>query len=194
MESSRQAVAATELGRAPIACSAHLPPGPRSSHHQKADGRQLPSPPGTFDVVIIHTVLSHVPGPDRLVSEAFRVLRPQICHYHSRHGAARSAPELRGGVRRGVRQRSFVGRRLPVLVQAAGFENLSLLQGYGLTESLNPSLSLTWIERGADAQLHAGLIGADLAATLKTGADRRASAGSWFGYMAYASLTARTTA
>jgi hypothetical protein len=31
-------------------------------------------------------------------------------------------------------------RRLPVLVQA-GFENLSLLQSYGLIESLNPSLS-----------------------------------------------------
>ena len=32
-------------------------------------------------------------------------------------------------------------RRLPVLVQAAGFENLSLLQSYGLIESLKPSLS-----------------------------------------------------
>ena len=32
-------------------------------------------------------------------------------------------------------------RRLPVLVRAAGFENLSLLQSYGLIESLNPSLS-----------------------------------------------------
>jgi hypothetical protein len=81
-----------------------------------------------------------------------------------------------------------------VLVQAAGFENLSLLQSYCLIESLNPSLSLTWIEPGADAQLHAGLIGADLAATLKAGADRRASAGTWFGYMAYASLPARKTA
>jgi hypothetical protein len=59
-------------------------------------------------------------------------------------------------------------RRLPVLVQAAGFENLSLLQT-SLIESLNPSLSLTWIERGADAQLHAGLIGADLATTLEAG-------------------------
>jgi hypothetical protein len=60
-------------------------------------------------------------------------------------------------------------RRLPVLVQAAGFENRSLLQSYGLIESLNQSLSLTWIERGADAQLHAGLTGADRLQTLKAG-------------------------
>jgi hypothetical protein len=52
--------------------------------------------------------------------------------------------------------------RLPVLVQAP-----LAAANYGLIESLNPSLSLIWIERRADAQLHAGLIGADLATTLR---------------------------
>jgi ubiquinone/menaquinone biosynthesis C-methylase UbiE len=44
---------------------------------QEADGKALPFPASTFDVVVLHTVLTHVPGPDALLAEVFRVLRPQ---------------------------------------------------------------------------------------------------------------------
>ena len=44
---------------------------------QEADGKALPFPASTFDVVVLHTVLTHVPGPDALLAEVCRVLRPQ---------------------------------------------------------------------------------------------------------------------
>jgi ubiquinone/menaquinone biosynthesis C-methylase UbiE len=40
------------------------------------DGRALPFAENTFDVVVIHTVLCHVPGPGTILAEARRVLRP----------------------------------------------------------------------------------------------------------------------
>lgn len=43
---------------------------------QQADGRSLPLEAESFDAVIIHTTMSHVPQPERLVEQAFRVLRP----------------------------------------------------------------------------------------------------------------------
>jgi ubiquinone/menaquinone biosynthesis C-methylase UbiE len=38
------------------------------------DGRELPLADGSFHAVVLHRVLSHVPGPERVLAEAFRVL------------------------------------------------------------------------------------------------------------------------
>ncbi len=40
----------------------------------RADARSLPFRPGTFDAVYCYHVLEHIPGPERAVSEARRVL------------------------------------------------------------------------------------------------------------------------
>jgi ubiquinone/menaquinone biosynthesis C-methylase UbiE len=42
---------------------------------QEGDGRRLPLPDAGFDAVVLHRVLSHV-GPESVLAEAFRVLRP----------------------------------------------------------------------------------------------------------------------
>ena len=42
----------------------------------EGDGRALRFADGDFDVVVCHTVLCHVPEPERVLAEAFRVLRP----------------------------------------------------------------------------------------------------------------------
>lgn len=44
-------------------------------NYQEADGKSLPFEDGTFDVVILHTILTHVPEPEKVLSEAKRVLR-----------------------------------------------------------------------------------------------------------------------
>jgi ubiquinone/menaquinone biosynthesis C-methylase UbiE len=44
---------------------------------QEADGKGLPFPASTFDVVVLHTVLTPVPGPDALLAKVCRVLRRQ---------------------------------------------------------------------------------------------------------------------
>src|ERR1700737_990100 len=40
------------------------------------DGRELAFDDGSFDAVVCHTTLCHVPGCERVVAEAHRVLRP----------------------------------------------------------------------------------------------------------------------
>jgi arsenite methyltransferase len=40
------------------------------------DGKALASKEASFDVVVLHTVLTHVPGPEAVLAEAQRVLRP----------------------------------------------------------------------------------------------------------------------
>jgi hypothetical protein len=114
------------------------------------------------DVVVMDNLGSH---KGKAVRRLIRAAGAKL----SRNGVARSAPELRGGVRRGVRQRSFVGHAITSARPSGGFQEPLADANYGLIEWLNPSLSLIWIERGADAQLHAGLIGADLATTLEAG-------------------------
>jgi len=50
---------------------------------------------------------------------------------------------------------------------------------------------MSWVDRGAAALLASGQIGEELAEALKMEGRRRAESGSFFGYMAYAALTAR---
>ena len=42
---------------------------------QEADARQLPFDNEQFDVVVAHTVLSHIPEPEKAFAEAHRVLK-----------------------------------------------------------------------------------------------------------------------
>jgi SAM-dependent methyltransferase len=43
---------------------------------EESDGRSLPFAGSTFDAVVFHTTLCHVPGPEIMLHEAVRVLRP----------------------------------------------------------------------------------------------------------------------
>ena len=43
---------------------------------ETGDGAALRHAPGTFDLAVQHTVLSHVTDPGALLAEAFRILRP----------------------------------------------------------------------------------------------------------------------
>jgi ubiquinone/menaquinone biosynthesis C-methylase UbiE len=42
----------------------------------EGDGRAVPLDDGTFDVVVFHTTLCHIPEPERALAEAYRLLRP----------------------------------------------------------------------------------------------------------------------
>ncbi|MCA1727775.1 MAG: class I SAM-dependent methyltransferase, partial [Actinobacteria bacterium] len=43
---------------------------------QTADAENLPYPDGSFDLVVGHAFLHHLPDPQGFIQEAFRVLRP----------------------------------------------------------------------------------------------------------------------
>jgi arsenite methyltransferase len=70
-------------------------------------------------------------------------------------------------------------------LRAAGFVP-SRLRSHGYVQTEAQDYMLTIADRGADA----GTIGSELAAALKAEARRRVAARTFFGHVAYASLTA----
>jgi ubiquinone/menaquinone biosynthesis C-methylase UbiE len=165
----------------------------------EADGRAIPFDGGTFDVVIFHTTLCHVPGPEHVLAEAHRVLRPggwvavfdgdyatltlAIGDIDPLQACADAVKETL------VHDRWFV-RRLSGLIRAGGFEP-GAFRSFGYVQTPEPTYLLTIVDRGADALANAGRIGPDLAAALKVEARYRVEDGRFFGHIAFASLIAR---
>lgn len=167
--------------------------------YEEGDGRKLGFEQASFDVVILHTILTHVPGPESILSEAYRVLRPDgwlgVCDGDFDTATLRVSDSdplqacCEAFVENFVNDRYLV-RNMSALVQTAGF-SVHPLRSYGLVETVAPGLTMSWIDRGADALARSGIIGAELAEALKAEGRRRAERGAFFGYMAYATLTAR---
>jgi len=167
--------------------------------YEEGDGKHLRFGDASFDVVILHTVLTHVPSPDAILSEAYRVLKPKgwlgVCDGDFDTATLRVSTSdplqacCEAFVENFVNDR-FLVRKMSPLVQEAGF-SVDPLRSYGLVETLSPGLTLSWIDRGADALAQSGIVSVDLAEALTAEGRRRAEGGAFFGYMAYASLTAR---
>jgi ubiquinone/menaquinone biosynthesis C-methylase UbiE len=166
------------------------------------DGKNLEIDDQTFDVVIIHTLLTHVPEPEAVLSEAYRVLKPGgafgLCDgdFSTATLATAQGDPLESCTAAFVE--NFVNdkwlvRRMSALASNAGF-SVNPIRSYALIETLSPCLTMSWVDRGADVLLAQGRIGEELAVALKSEGRRRAGAGNFFGYMAYAALTATKSA
>lgn len=166
---------------------------------REGDGRALAFDANRFDVAIMHSVLTHVPEPEALLGEAMRVLRPGgwlgLCEpdIASTTVALFDSDPLQTCVDafadRFVHNRTIV-RRLRPLAAAAGFQ-VSPMRSHALLETTDAAFTLSWIDRGADALVAEGRLTAEGGAALKAEARHRANAGTWFGFMGYASLTGR---
>lgn len=167
---------------------------------EEADGRSLPFAGNTFDAVVFHTTLCHVPSPEVALHEAVRVLRPSGClvifegDYATATLATKAGDPLNAcaeAFREHFVHDPWLVRRLPTLVRAAGVD-LDHVRSYSYVEAPNPGFMLSsWVDLGADALVAAGRIGADLALALKAEARRRVASGEYFGHIAYMSLVAR---
>ena len=167
--------------------------------YQQGDGKELPFEDASFDAVILHTILTHVPGPEGILSEAHRVLEEDgwlgVCDGDFATATlrvSRSDPLeacCEAFVDNFVNDKYLV-RKMSSLIQEAGF-SVSPLRSYGLIETDSPGLTMSWIDRGADALAQEGTISSEFADAMKAEGRRRAEGGEFFGYMAYASLTAR---
>jgi ubiquinone/menaquinone biosynthesis C-methylase UbiE len=168
---------------------------------READGRSLPLETGSFDVVVFDSVLSHVPGPDQALAEAARVLRPGgwLAAFDGDYATTTVALGAHDPlqacvdamVSNSVTDR-YVVRRLPALVRACGLEPVDF-RSHGFLDTAGGYMA-TLVERGVDFLRAAGQADEHTAAALNTEARRRVHAGTFFGHIAYASLTARKPA
>lgn len=165
----------------------------------EGDGRSLPCDNSSFDAVIFHTTLTHVPQPSSALSEAFRALRPGGIlvvfdgNYSSTTLATGDFDPLQScadaAMEALVHDRWLIPR-LPVLIRDAGF-TITSGRSFSFVETASPDYMLTLVDRGADVLAAAGRIGSELASALKDEARHRVSSGIFYGAIAYSCFMAK---
>ena len=182
-----------------LAKARELAQGVGSIEFEEGDGKSLRFADASFDVVILHTILTHVPNPEVILAEAYRVLKPGgqlgLCDGDFASMTLQTGPNdplqvcVQELLDNFVTDRWFA-RRMSFMTRTAGFQ-VEPIRTYGLIETNSPGLTMTWVVRGADALVADGRIGVELGEALKAEARRRVSNGSFIGYQTYAALTAR---
>ncbi|MBO6782266.1 MAG: methyltransferase domain-containing protein [Alphaproteobacteria bacterium] len=168
---------------------------------RQADARALPFDDASFDVVVLHTLLTHVPGPEDVLADVHRVLRPggQVAIYDGDFTtmtvATSDADPLQACidafVEGNVHDRWLV-RRLPTLLREAGFEP-GPTRSHGHLDTEVSQLTRGWTERGALYMRQWGRIDAAMEAALVAECARRIDEGTFYGFMNYVSILARKT-
>jgi ubiquinone/menaquinone biosynthesis C-methylase UbiE len=152
-----------------------------------------------FDLVIAHTVYSHLLNPKEALTEARRVLKPggQLVIFDGDFATLTVAlfegdplQSAAGVVLRNLVHAPYIMRRLPALVTAAGF-SLQSVEPHGYVQTTSPAYLLTLLSRGANAAAQAGEMGRELVDSFDREALRRVANGSFYGAMLFLSLTAR---
>jgi SAM-dependent methyltransferase len=127
---------------------------------------QIPFPDGFFDAVLCVTVLSHVPGGERVIPELVRVVRPggRVGVFDFDSDMTIFTHPDRALTRRVVAASSdalavdgWLVRRLPMLFGEAGIEDVRV-RGFFSLETDPQGFYADLAERSADAALKAGAI------------------------------------
>ena len=174
----------------------------RNLRFDEGDGRSMPYREAEFDAVVFHTCLTHVPGPERALAEADRVLRPGGIlavldgDYATTTVALGDHDPLQAcadAAMAGLVNDRWLVRRLPAIARAAGFE-IGRTDSWGYMQTSPADYILTLLDRGADLLVGSPGVGPALAEELKREARRRVEQGSFFGFIAFAGLVAHKPA
>jgi SAM-dependent methyltransferase len=174
---------------------------PRASF-ERGEAGATGQPDAAFDIVIAHTVYSHLLDPESALEEAWRVLKPGGKLVVFEGDFATLTVELFDGdplqsamgmVLRNLVHAPYIVRRLPILVTAAGF-CVQSLEPHGYVQTTRPDYLLTLFSRGTSAAGRAGEIGEALVDGFDREAQRRVATGTFYGSMLFLSLTARKIA
>jgi ubiquinone/menaquinone biosynthesis C-methylase UbiE len=171
---------------------------PQLSFHT-GDGRAVPFADASFDLVVFHTTLCHVPNPEKALHEARRVLRAGgwLAVFDGDYVTTTVAIDTFDPLQRAVDamvasflHNPWLTRRLSHILGSMGFV-VTRLRSHGYTQTTEPDYMLTIVDRGADVLAAAGTIGASQAEALKSEARRRVKTGAFFGHISYISVIAR---
>ena len=185
-----------------IAKARELSKGVDNVVYETADGRSMTLDNASFDVVVVHTTLCHVPKPEQLLAQAYRVLRIDgwLAIFDGDYATATVAKgdsdpleTCIDAFRIGFVHDQWLIRRLPALIAATGF-TVQPTRSHGYVEAPEAGYMLTLIDRGADVLVQNGRISIETAAALRAEARRRSKEKEWFGHIAYASVLARKAA
>jgi SAM-dependent methyltransferase len=181
-----------------LARARELAAGLPNLRFDEGDARGMPYADASFDAVVFHTCLSHVPRPEAALAEAHRVLRAggRLVILEGDYATTTVAigPEdplqdcAEAAMAALVNDRWLV-RRLPGLVTASGFA-LERVASHGYLQTEAPDYMLGLVTRGADFLVNWGRIDASLADALKAEARRRVMAHAFFGFIGFAGLVA----
>ena len=153
----------------------------------------------SVDLVLMHTLLCHVPEPKDVVVEAFRVLKPggilAICDgdYDTATAQIADFDPLDQLIRFMINQNAtnlWIMRQITGILSGVGFE-LGAAQGHGYVAEGEATYFLTVIDRGADRMVESGLLFRETADALKAEARARVKAKTFYGFMSYVSQIAR---
>lgn len=165
---------------------------------RQGDARDTKLPDASFDLVVMHTVLCHVPGPEEAIREAFRILKPggTLAVFDGDYDTATVAlfendplDSLVQWFVRGHVHDLWITRRFAPLLTDAGF-GVKKVEGHAYLAEGDAPYFRTVIGRGADLMVNRGLMTADAALSLKTEADQRIKQGRFFGFISFLSLIA----
>ena len=181
-----------------IARARELTQGDGRLEFRVASGQSSGCDDASFDGVVLHTLLSHVPDQQALLAEAYRVLKRGgwlvVCDADfSKVSAAIGTGDplqacVDAWVEHYVTDRWLVPR-LPGLLAAAGF-TVGRFRGYNRTDLTGRGSGPLWIERGAKALLESGCIGPELEQALLAECRRRIEAGCFYAALPFASVVA----
>lgn len=155
------------------------------------DGRAVPFADASFDLVVFHTTLCHVPNPEKALHEARRVLRAGgwLAVFDGDYVTTTVAIDTFDPLQRAVDamvasflHNPWLTRRLSHILGSMGFV-VTRLRSHGYTQTTEPDYMLTIVDRGADVLAAAGTIGASQAEALKSEARRRVKTGAFFGHI-----------
>jgi SAM-dependent methyltransferase len=173
--------------------------GLNSVRFEVGDGAALSFDDDSFDVVVMHTLLSHVPDQAGVLGEAHRVLKPggSLAIFDADFASATVGimaddPLERciDAFREGFVHDPYLVRHLVADVAAAGFEPGPLVS-HGLAETTDDAMLVGWIEFGAGVLASDGRISEAMARAYVEEGQRRLASGAWFSFWPFASLIAR---
>lgn len=165
----------------------------------EGDAHSTGLPDQHFDLVVFHTSLCHIPGPDEALGEAFRVLKAggSIAVFDGDYATNTTALGPNDPLQACMEHTAanlildkWLCRTLPTRMRSAGFE-IERRDAHPYLAQGDAAYFLTLVSRGADFMHADGLIESEGAEVLKAEARRRIESGTFFGFISFNSVIAR---